>query len=329
MEFVDGVAVLLVDKWSLDVKKRILIVAAFLSSFGLAIADDSTEPRAKPPEWPRDVRAIFFDDAREQLVGSRPNYGELATEARQATTTAGGGEKQQSADGYAWSKLVDADTIETEIKRQLAPLQPLVATPATFKGGGYRDCRDRFTWLATLLSVAGDYDDSVRWQETAPALAQLYARAGFNCKVGTDQSFRESQLRVQDLADLVRGGRPDAPEAKPDVGWDRLADRSPLMRRMETCLGEGITPNTSDGRALSKNADDLRHEAQLMALMAEVVMQPGFDYADEETYRTYAIELRDASVALTQAVDLENFQAARTAIGNMQKACSNCHDEWR
>ncbi|WP_442483208.1 cytochrome c [Aeoliella sp. SH292] len=48
-----------------------------------------------------------------------------------------------------------------------------------------------------------------------------------------------------------------------------------------------------------------------------------------QTYRQHGTQLRDASVALTQAVDLENFDAARAAIGNMQKACSNCHDKWR
>ncbi|QDU58094.1 cytochrome c [Aeoliella mucimassa] len=299
---------------------------------GVATADEAAAPRAKPPaEWPRDVREVFFDDAREQLVGSRPNYGEVAAAAKQANSAAplAGSETADASQGFAWSKLVTADVIESEIKRQLTPLQPLVATPATFKGGGYRECRNRFTWLATLFAVAGDYDDSVRWKDSATALAQLYGRAGANCKVGTDQSFRESELRVQDLADLIRGGRPTVDDAQPDVGWDRIADRSPLMRRMEACLAEGISPNASDGRALSANAEDLAHEAQLMALMAEVIMQPGFDYYDDESYRGHSTQLRDAAVALTQAIELENFAAAREAIGNMEKACSNCHDEWR
>ncbi len=309
---------------------RASILILLLGFDQAALAADSTEPRAEPPEWPRDVEEVFFLDAREHLVGSRPNY---ESAAPSPTRMVADGSRNTASlnrdDGYAWSTLIDADAIETEIKRQVPPLQPLVATPSAFKGGGYRDCRDRFTWLATLFAVALRHDDSVRWQDTAEGLAQLYGRAGFNCKVGTDQSFRESQLRVQDLTELVRGGRPDVPPAKPDVGWDQLADRSPLMRLMESSLGGRITPNASDGRALKSNADDLRHEAQLMAMLAEVVAQPGFDYADEETYRNYANQLRDASIALSQAVDLDNFQSARRAIGEMQKACSNCHDEWR
>lgn len=309
---------------------RSLLIVCLIPTLGaISFTGNEKEPRAKPPQWPRDVREVFFDDAREHLVGSRPDYSAASAVPR---TAAGGGSTSAASgdkEGYAWSNLVDADTLETEIKRQLAPLQPLVATPSAFKGGGYRECRDRFTWLATLFAIGAQFDDSVRWQDSAEGLSQLFARAGFNCKVGTDQSFRESQLRAQDLADLVRGGRPDVPAAQPDVGWDRLADRSPLMRRMELSLGERISPNASDRRALQLNADELRHEAQLMALMAEVIAQPGFDYADEETYRSYATELRDASLALVRAVDIENFKAARTAIGNIEKACSNCHDEWR
>ncbi len=308
---------------------RLLLVVLLAGSSGWSLADDQSEPRARPPEWPRDVREVFFDDAREHLVGNRPDYQAAPSAVASAASLGGSATPQTGKENYAWSNLVEADVLETEIKRQLAPLQPIVATPSAFKGGGYREGRDRFTWLATLFSIAALHDEPVRWQDSADGLAQLYARAGFNCKVGTDQSFRESQLRVQDLADLVRGGRPDVPTPQPDVGWDRRADRSPLMRQMEVSLGERISPNASDGRALKANAEDLRHEAQLMAMLAEVIAQPGFDYADEETYSTYANQLRDASVALTQAVDLESFQAARTAIGEMQKACSNCHDEWR
>ena len=87
--------------------------------------------------------------------------------------------------------------------------------------------------------------------------------------------------------------------------------------------------DASDARSLKANAEDLLHEAQLMALMAEVIMQPGFDYYDDESYAGHSAQLRDASVALSQAVETENFEAARQAIGNMSKACSNCHDEWR
>jgi len=291
--------------------------------------DDPSQPRALPPEWPQDVLDVFFEDARAALVGPRPDYQAARVVASQPSATPGGTGEQAASSGFAWTELVDADTIETEIKRQLTSLQKLTATPSAFKGGGYRGCRVQFTWLATLFAVADDYNDSVRWQREAEALAQLFGRAGANCKVGTDQTYREAQMRVQDLADLVRGGRPDTPPVKPDVGWDQVSSRTPLMKRMEVAINQRMSPNVSDGRALKANGDDLRHEAQLLAMMAQVIVQEGFDDADDESYAAHAHGLRDAAVNFGKAVDLESFQSARESLGNMQKACSNCHDEWR
>jgi len=305
------------------------LAAVVLLFASFVLAEGPGDRRVTPPEWPQDVLDIFFDDAREALSGSRPNYRPNPATQAGTETLATGGAVESASSSYRWSDLIDADTIESEIKRLASPLGPLVATPSAFKGGGYRDCRDHFSWLAVLFTVAGQFDEPIRWKKPAEAWGQLFARAGFNCKVGTDQSFRESQLRVQDLADLVRGGRPTLPSVRPDVGWDQIADLAPLMRRMEGAIGEQISPNVSDQRSLKKNADDLYHEAQLLALLAQVIAQDGWDYSDEESYLAEARKLRDASVEFSQATEQNDFAAARQALGQMKKACSDCHDEWR
>jgi hypothetical protein len=180
-----------------------------------------------------------------------------------------------------------------------------------------------------LFGTAADYDKPVRWKDSAAGLAELFARAGFNCKVGTDQSFREAQLRDQDLAELIRGGRPNAPTANPDAGWDSLADRSPLMVRMEQALNERMNPNMSDARTFERNAEDLAHEAQVLALLGELVTRDGMADAGDDTYDGYAHQLRDAAVEFNRSVELENFDAARRALGDMSKSCSDCHGDYR
>ena len=311
-----------------------LLIASLLVG-GLAAnawAGEEGKRRAKPPEWPRDVQKVFFDDARQALVGSRPDYAGAAKIAASQPSGASSSGDSAEADGagYAWSELIDIDTLESEIKRTGKLLPPLLTTPSVFKGGGYRDCRDQFSWLAVLFALSADHDDQARWQSVADGLSQLYARAGFNCKVGTDQSFREAELRAQDLADLVRGDRPSVPPVREEKAtWDQVADLSPLMRRMEQGIDERIAPQAADARSLKTNADDLRHEAQLLAVLAEIIGQEGFDYEEDETYLGYSHALRDASLKLSQATDREDFAAARQALGNMRKACSDCHDEYR
>lgn len=295
------------------------------------LAANPEGPLARPPEFPPAVENVFFPDVREQLVGPRPSYErgtQRGTGGPVAQSPAGGAAAEST--GYAWSELVDADSIEAEIKRQLPPLQPLIATPATFKGGAYRECRDRFNTLAVLFAVAADFDEPVRWQDTAGPLSRIFARASGNCKVGTDQSFRESQQRVSDLAELVRGGRPtiDAPPAEDDT-WERVADRTPLMVRMEQALNEAITPNLSSSRDLTSHADELQHEAKILALLGHILTQPGLPDAGDETYDGYAAQLRDGAVALSTAIEQEDFNTARTALGTISQACAACHDEYR
>ena len=129
----------------------------------------------------------------------------VATAAASPTaspTEAGNPPPAASADG--WSKLIDAETIETEIKRLSQELAKTVTAPAQFKGGGYKDCRRQFSVLAALFAVAAEYDGEVRWKDAAPRLRDVFAKAGHNCKVGTDQTFQEAVQRKQDLADLDR-----------------------------------------------------------------------------------------------------------------------------
>src|SRR5436190_20715892 len=86
----------------------------------------ATEPAgahkgAKPPKWSADLLEAFYPDARTKLVGTRPDY-----ERAQAIATDGiNPDKTQPAAANTaggWSKLIDAETIETEIKRTVPEL---------------------------------------------------------------------------------------------------------------------------------------------------------------------------------------------------------------
>ena len=39
--------------------------------------------------------------------------------------------------------------------------------------------------------------------------------------------------------------------------------------------------------------------------------------------------MRDAAVAVRAACDSKNYDAARTAVGEMSKACGDCHGGYR
>ena len=204
-----------------------------------------------------------------------------------------------------------------------------MTAPAQFKGGGYKDCRRQFSMLATLFAVAAEYDGEVRWQDAAPTIRNVFAKAGHNCKVGTDQTFQEAVQRKQNLADLVAGNRPKPSAADVKANWPQVADRPPLMQRLNIAQQDRLQMWLSNKKEFSAHADEIKHEAQLSAALAHIIAQEGYEYWDDETYVGYARELQEAETELAAAVDEDNYDQARQAFGNASKACANCHEGYR
>ena len=80
-----------------------MLIGLAVGVVAVQLADRAAAKEARPPKWSRDVLDTFFDDAREKLVGQRPDYG---SDCRSDTTRRG---ERSSARGdateFAWSKL--------------------------------------------------------------------------------------------------------------------------------------------------------------------------------------------------------------------------------
>lgn len=295
-----------------------------------AVAVRAADPpkRAKPPVWSKDVLDVFFPDAREALVGPRPDFAASAESAVASSDSPAN--PAPAADAKSgWSQWIAPEVLEAEIKRQSPALEKLVESATTFKGGGYEDARDIFSLLAVLFAISAEHDQDARWQDSAAGLSDLFGRAGFNAKVGTDQTFREASARSVDLAELIRGGRPSTPTVDADTGWTTVADRPPLMRRMELAQQERLAKWLANENLFSEHAEDVSHEAQILAVLAELIAREGYEFADDDTFVGYGKELRDAAHELQQATDQEDYAQARAALGRATKTCTTCHEGYR
>jgi cytochrome c556 len=147
--------------------------------------------------------------------------------------------------------------------------------------------------------------------------------------VGTDQTFQEATQRKQDLADLIGGSRPKSSEAEAKADWGQVADRPPLMQRVNIAQQDRLTKWLASKEEFAANRDEIKHESQLVATIAEIVGREGFEFWDDETYAQYARELKQAESEVAAAVELDNFDQARQAIGRATKACADCHEGYR
>ena len=231
--------------------------------------------------------------------------------------------------GAHWSNLISPTTLEDEVKAQVQPVTAAVQTPTGFKGGGYKTARDNFSLLAVLFAVIGQYDGEVRWQKDAANMRTLFGRAGFNCKVGTDNSFSEAKVRSQDLTELVRGGTIESRPADDEFQWPEVANRPPLMKRMERSLRERLGPWTANRIEFTKNREAVVHEAQLLTVLARVIKAEGYEYADDATYREYVDQLERQCLELIEAAKNGELPGAESATSQLNKTCDACHGDFR
>jgi hypothetical protein len=295
------------------------------ASIGSAWAAPPPTKRAKPPQFPQETFDAFFADAREHLVGERPSA------KSPQTTPAPTDSPSSEVAAFHWSQLISGDTLATEVKRVAARLREPLVTAARFKAEGHVKCQTEFSQLAVLFAIIAEHDGDVRWQADAAALRDALARAAANCKTGDAATYAEAKARAADLDDLVRGGRlaDSAGKPLPADRWSVLADRPQLMQRIQTAYRDRLRPQLADPRQFSKTAVDVRHEAEILAALAEVIHRPQFEYWDDETFIDYARQLQHAAAELSRAAAAQDFNAARAAHARAGQACADCHDGYR
>ena len=278
------------------------------------------------------MEEVFFTDARQKLVGPRPASAAAAA-GDNSNIKANVNQQPPSGataqGGFSWSQLIEPEVLEDEVKAVQRRIGQSLESGTKFKGGGYKQARADLSVLATVYAIIAEYDGHVRWKDQAAGVRNLMARAGFNCKVGTDASFKEARLRRDDLDQLVQGGTVEAPKAEVKAKWDAVSGRPPLMQRLEQAHQQGLTPWTSDAGQFKQHSGRLLHEAQVLAAIAEVIQRDGFEYTDDESYLGFAKAMRGQAQEVTDAVQKNDYERARKAVGQIEKSCSSCHEAFR
>jgi len=308
-------------------KIRTLRVPALLVTVIATVAAAAPET-APPPDFDEAVLRRFFKDAREHLgpgqpgAAARPNGSPAPGATESGVVTAGGS-------GIVWSKLVSPETLEDEIKRLVQPVAEITKTATAFKGGGNQEGRTLFSEAAALFGVIAQYDGDVRWKRDAQQLRDLFAQAGRNCKVGTDGSYKEAQARGEDLQTMIRGGTIQLRPANPDATWQETADRQPLMKRLEVARSERLKAWTSSPGEFASHRADLLREAQLLAMIAEIIKDPSYEFGEDETYLEYVDLMQKHCLELIEAIENDDQERAQSATGRINQACDTCHGDYR
>lgn len=327
-------------RWGLGAA-TVLAGASMISWTWLEVQGQSggSTARAPAPNFdPMEVSRIFFDDVFTKLQGERPAAGSAPVVASTsnaarpggAAAAMPGGSAPTGDSGAGWSKLISTTTLEDEVKAIRLNLDQAVTTPSKFAGLGHKDARRDFSLLAMLFAIVGEYDTEVRWKDQAPIARDVFARTAANTKAGGNtNTYNEAKRRKDDLQTLLSGSAITGDSSGPTVEWGTLVNVGPLMQRLEKAYDGNLAEWTSSKEAFSSHLEEVVHEAELAAAIAEVIMKEGMDNADDETYLGFSKRLRQGALDIVAGVKLNNYDQARAAAGEISKACSECHEQYR
>lgn len=301
--------------------RGLIFIAAFSCSLGNG-GRAHCEEFAQPPVWSEEVKSVFFDDARKALSGPRPTASDQAEEFASSANAA------KSTD-VRWNELIDADILTAEVKRIVNNLPTLTRNSALFKASKHNDCRRELTMLAALFKVIAEYPGEVRWQPNAAAMARRCVSAAESCDEVSANTLATVEETHALLEELLRGQTPNSSDSDSDTEAASVPAFAPLMKRMEIATEETLPLQLVRQREFRKTSQSVAEEAQLLAMLSEVIRDETYGYADDETYQGHADKLRDAAVRLRSAATAQDFAKAVEAAAGVSQSCANCHADYR
>jgi len=285
--------------------------------------------RAPPPKFERQQWGkIFFTDWREGIRGERPPLASLrqpntaTAEPRDVTAKPAAAEQSTGP----WRDLIRPAALEDEVKRLKLHFDSVVTTPSAFNSGGFQTARVDLSVLATLMAVIHEYGGDVRWQEHAAAARDVLARTAYNSKAASAQVYNEARRRKADLQDLLSGsGVSASSEVSAANDWSNIADRAPLMEYAEQLI------ERLEDAALSTEPkeQEIARNAQLVAVLGEVLVQPGMVDADDEDYVTLSRAMSAAGSELANTLEQGSLDRVPSAVNEIRRRCDACHEQYR
>lgn len=311
------------------------VVTAIAVLVGTLAGQAPPQGKTLPPQqFDKSLVDKFFPDIRQAVgpgqpggqvaAGSAPGMATPGAPAAAGGTSGGGGKS-----GAGWKDIISSDTLEGEIKNSVLAVADTVSSIGKFNTG-HRTTRKVYSVLAVCFAVIAEYDGDVRFKDKAAGMRDAVGRSASNCKVASQGAFNEAKLRFEDLQSLVRGSSVDVPAGEAVVPYnDKVANRPPLMQRMEDALDRGLKPLTANKAEFDANKDKILHEAEVLRMLAKVIQDGSYEYADDESYIEHAVAIENECANIVSGLKTGDLQQVQSAVGGISKACSACHEFFR
>ena len=198
-----------------------------------------------PPQFAKSVTDAFFPDARE---ARRP--ASTASGAKRGTNGRNGhrsGSAARRASGRR-QRVVAMDYGRSDRRRdqgRATQARRVAGQPNAVQRRRLSAARFQFSMLATMFAIDAAYGESVRWQRDAAAERRGSRGQASIARLAPIARIKKPKTR-DELEALIRGGGARLAPVATESDWSKVADRRPLMKRLEQAQQQGLTAWTAN-----------------------------------------------------------------------------------
>lgn len=290
-----------------------LIASLFvICGTGLAIAAVSEKDlKTKKERWARIPLDVSFPDSKQFEKKADEGKGKAAGKA------------------VDWASLITPAAIEKELTEISVGLPDDVKNAGYFKSRGAGNAEVRTGVAAVLFNIIAHLDAKMKWKEHALILRDLAAAGNAGAIEKDDAGFEACKAASDALANLLKSNKATGDAGELGADWSDVASFNTLMKRMEESQRLKLYKWTANQGEFEKNADGITHEARILAVMCQLIIDNSYGYNDGGDFQDLAVKLRDDCLTTIKAVESKDFDTARSAVANINLHCDNCHTAYR
>ncbi|GIT30613.1 MAG: hypothetical protein Ct9H300mP1_26590 [Planctomycetaceae bacterium] len=186
--------------------------------------------------------------------------------------------------------MIGIEPLKTEIKAFRNTLTGPLQNVGKFNSGLPKSPKEVPRWPYWPPGPAAHSED-VSWKKNAKFSGTSPARCSRENSPGP-QVIRTGQVAVRDIVEIPDGGAPgELPESKDQAAFSDVADFGYLMQRIDRGF-KWIQGNARDEESYKENAAKVRHEAAVLGVLARVIKEEGYGWADERTSQARRLDAR-------------------------------------
>jgi cytochrome c556 len=259
---------------------------------------------------------------------SDPSNKKAASPGALASTLTGGPASKPVAASSDWSELIDAETLDAEVKHIRTDLTAGLQSVGKYNAR-YQDLAVSGATLAALAEIVVELPRSASWKEHAANVRDLAASVHDSAKALGGQAYQATKGASDQLTDVLDGNIPAGlPAAEPMRDFSQVANRSALMKRMDRSF-QRLKKGGTAQQLLKKDAAQAIEDAAMLSVLSRVISVGHYESADDPKYRGHATELTRSATDLATAAKSGEAPAFADALTRIQKRCDACHADFR